>query len=677
VIITRHNAQTGRGQEQAVARLLSEAYEAAADALRFQEESTLAWQVRRVFERSQEADASVTINAGEYNETRGISYSQTGRRARGRLLSLENDSPLTEDERIHYRLAKAASGEKIKPGTTFLDGLELPEKLARSLAVPKIGELSLVEAVGRREPLIAALTEKLVEKRGEGSTSELQDRYGDEFFRMTLFIGALERALALACGLSFEITLDDRVLVAGQSVTARLVLRNGGALRFPAVIHLPESLAPSDETALTRRIDSLDLVPGGVITREAVYETPKAIAITLPHTSQLYKESYYPVGSSLPGSLTPEPFGVRLFASAEIGIGITSIMLPALIRFDVVSPVEIATTPFLVVKDWDKPREAEIVIRALNRTRGELEGALWVVPLALAQDDYEPVHIKFGREDEEAIVRLRLALPIAKPPVSPDILIEFRREKPAPQDALGSFTIKVRLMGFEVAEGLNVGYIPGPASWIPIALSHLGVSHSELSADQIRSGGQGDAEPAGRPRSACGDLSRFQTILVGDRALSSMSEFPSISHCLLEYVRRGGRLVVFYQRAVDWNTESERREIAPFPIRLSGERITQEKAGVRLIEKAHPLLTKPNAITEQDFSGWVRHRALYLPDEWDGHYTTILESYDPGEKPHQGGLLVTKSGEGTYIYMGYDLGRQIQGMNPGAFRLLANLISPQ
>jgi hypothetical protein len=312
----------------------------------------------------------------------------------------------------------------------------------------------------------------------------------------------------------------------------------------------------------------------------------------------------------------------------------------------------------------------------VNRARGELEGALWVVPLALAQDDYEPVHVKFAREDEETVVRLRLALPVTKPPVSPDILIEFRREKPAPQDALGSFTIKVKTIDFEVRENLQVGYIPGPDSWVPFALSQLGVAHSELLLSvQTRPSDQRKAELADRPRRVCVDLSGFQTIIIGDRALSSQGELPLLGDCLLEYVRRGGNLIVFYQRAEDWDAAPERSHIAPFPLRLGGEHITQETAPVKALAKDHPLLTKPNIITEKDFGGWVKHRALYLPTVWDGQYSPILESSDSGQEPHRGGLLFTKLGEGTYIYISYDIGRQVMATNPGAFRLLANLIS--
>jgi LmbE family N-acetylglucosaminyl deacetylase len=674
VIITRHSPQSGTGQQQAVARLLLESFEAAADPERFQEANTLAWQVRRLFERSDEAEGGLTINSGEYDHTRGITYARLGQRALARLTVSRNHRP--QAEKTRYRLVRPSTGEKIDPGGTLTSGLELPEKIARSLAPPRVGDLGVTEAIARREPLVLALTEKLIEKRAEGSPPEMRDRYGEQFFRMVFFIGALERALALALGLSFEVRLDDRVLVPGQSVTARLSLSNGSNQRLPATFLLPESLPAGDRPPPTRRIDGLDLTAGGAVTREVSYEVPEKSALTLPHSSQLYKESYYPVGSSIPGALAPDPFGLKLLASAEVGVGLTSIIIPALVRFDIARPVEIATTPFLVVKDWNKPREVDIDLRIVNRTRGELEGALWVVPLALAQDDYEPVHVKFAREDEETVVRLRLALPVTKPPVSPDILIELRREKPAPQDALGSFTIKVKTIEFEVADSLQVGYIPGPDSWVPGALSQLGVAHSELLLSvQALSSDKGSAELAGRPRRVCVDLSRFKTIIVGDRALSSRSELPLLGDCLLEYVRHGGNLVVFYQRAEDWDAAPERRQIAPFPIHLGGEHINQEAAPVKVLEKDHPLLTRPNAITEKDFDGWIKHRALYLPTKWDGQYTAMLESSDTGQEPQRGGLLVTRLGEGTYIYVSYDIGRQVMAANPGAFRLLANLIS--
>ena len=50
-------------------------------------------------------------------------------------------------------------------------------------------------------------------------------------------------------------------------------------------------------------------------------------------------------------------------------------------------------------------------------------------------------------------------------------------------------------------------------------------------------------------------------------------------------------------------------------------------------------------------------------------------SPDPGQDPQLGGLLVAHPGKGTYIYVAYALYRQFPELIPGAYRLLANLLS--
>jgi hypothetical protein len=48
---------------------------------------------------------------------------------------------------------------------------------------------------------------------------------------------------------------------------------------------------------------------------------------------------------------------------------------------------------------------------------------------------------------------------------------------------------------------------------------------------------------------------------------------------------------------------------------------------------------------------------------------------DPGEAPLEGGLLAASLGQGTWVYTGLALFRQLPEGVPGAYRLLANLLS--
>jgi hypothetical protein len=108
---------------------------------------------------------------------------------------------------------------------------------------------------------------------------------------------------------------------------------------------------------------------------------------------------------------------------------------------------------------------------------------------------------------------------------------------------------------------------------------------------------------------------------------------------------------------------------------LSRDRVTDESAEVRFLAKDHPVLNFPNKITASDFEGWVQERGLYFPDEWASEFVPVLSMNDPNESPKQGSLLVAPFGKGYYVYTGLSFFREFPAGVPGAFRLLANMIS--
>jgi hypothetical protein len=105
------------------------------------------------------------------------------------------------------------------------------------------------------------------------------------------------------------------------------------------------------------------------------------------------------------------------------------------------------------------------------------------------------------------------------------------------------------------------------------------------------------------------------------------------------------------------------------------ERVVEEQAPVKLLDPANPLLTSPNLITAADFDGWIEERGHSFLDTWDPSFTPLTETADAGQDPQRGGLLVAHPGKGTYIYVAFALHRQLPELVPGAYRLLANLLS--
>ena len=89
-----------------------------------------------------------------------------------------------------------------------------------------------------------------------------------------------------------------------------------------------------------------------------------------------------------------------------------------------------------------------------------------------------------------------------------------------------------------------------------------------------------------------------------------------------------------------------------------------------------PIFTTPYAITPEDWAGWVQERGLYFPtDDADARYLRPLAMADAGEAPLTTGLLLAEVGEGTYLYSPLVWYRQLAALNPGAWRLFANLVS--
>ena len=208
-----------------------------------------------------------------------------------------------------------------------------------------------------------------------------------------------------------------------------------------------------------------------------------------------------------------------------------------------------------------------------------------------------------------------------------------------------------------VPENLRAGYIAAEGEPIPEALERLGIKVEKLDAAAL----------------AFSDLSGFDAIIVGVRAYELRPELPGANQRLLEYVSKGGTLVVQYNRDSVW----DKLQPAPYPAKIGNPtpRITDENSPVKFLKPDDPLLNRPNKITPDDFKGWVQERGLYFWKEFDAKYMALLAMNDPGEPDLNGGLVYTQYGKGTYIYTGIAFFRQLPEGVPGAYRLFVNLLS--
>jgi hypothetical protein len=206
-----------------------------------------------------------------------------------------------------------------------------------------------------------------------------------------------------------------------------------------------------------------------------------------------------------------------------------------------------------------------------------------------------------------------------------------------------------------ISRGKNIAYVMGAGDDVPESLRQIGYSVDILDPDQI----------------SATDLTPYHSVILGIRALNTVERLKFEMQHLLAYVNNGGTLIVQYNTSHRLVTDA----FAPYPIKLSRDRISVEQAPVEFLLPEHPVLNEPNKITQKDFDGWVQERGLYFPGEWDKRYQAILRINDPGEASTDSGLLIARYGAGYYIYSGLSWFRELPAGVPGAYRLFANILS--
>ncbi|MFV8394038.1 PIG-L family deacetylase [Flavobacterium sp. LB2P6] len=203
----------------------------------------------------------------------------------------------------------------------------------------------------------------------------------------------------------------------------------------------------------------------------------------------------------------------------------------------------------------------------------------------------------------------------------------------------------------------RIAYIMGAGDEVPSSLTQLGYTVTLLKPEEIT------------PEK----LENFDVVMTGVRAYNTVAALANKQNILFDFVKGGKTMLVQYNTPGDLVTEN----IAPYPLKLSRDRVTEEDAEVQFLAPNHPVLNFPNKITVKDFQGWKQEQGLYYPSEYDKAFTPILSSNDKGETPKNGALLIAPYGKGNYIYTGLSFFRELPEGVTGAYKLISNIISLQ
>ena len=231
-------------------------------------------------------------------------------------------------------------------------------------------------------------------------------------------------------------------------------------------------------------------------------------------------------------------------------------------------------------------------------------------------------------------------------------LIEINYNHIPKQSVLLNSEAKIVRLNIEKS-GNNIGYIKGAGDLIPESLRQIGYQVEEIMPSEINEV----------------KLQKYDAIILGIRAYNVIDNLKFKQKYLLDFVENGGNLIVQY------NTDRGVDVAAPFMLKLSNDRVTDESSEVLFLDEAHPILNFPNKITQDDFKGWIQERGLYFPSSWGEEFTPIFSMHDKGESPKKGSLLIAKFGKGNYIYTGLSFFRELPSGVSGAYKLFANMLS--
>ena len=98
----------------------------------------------------------------------------------------------------------------------------------------------------------------------------------------------------------------------------------------------------------------------------------------------------------------------------------------------------------------------------------------------------------------------------------------------------------------------------------------------------------------------------------------------------------------------------------------------------KLLVPTHPAFTFPNTIGDSAWANWVQERGQYFLGQKDPKYVDLIsfvDSFPDNPGVQLGGLVEARYGRGRWVYIGLGLWRQLPAGTPGAYQLMANLLS--
>jgi hypothetical protein len=580
-------------------------------------------------------------------------------------------------------------------GLTRFAGARQSDTLVRGLAVASAHVAAAIKALSETgpsaavQPLVYGLSAVRELRSNLQSAVESEEGRYEIDFRLAQKEQQFQDALVLAQSLRIDATANDGLIVAGQPLSVTVAIGNRGASEVPLGSITLVGLEGQSGCAVQA------VAPRVPFTCTATARVPATAALTGPYWERPEDAGRATFANDAPFGLPfrPTPFKVRIEMGIS-GIAVTR-EVPVQFRYegaglvgekrmelDVVPAFAVDLSPKIVVVPLRagsgaaaQTRARELRVTVVNGGKGAASATVRLKTPAGWTVSPESAAVAFSREDEAVTSRFTVMPPAQTPAGEVAITAEVAGEK---SNGGGTFstgyqvieyphtqrrhklipaTATVKVIDVQVAPALAVGYIMGVGDQVPAALQQLGVTLSFIDPDEL----------------AWGNLSNYQTIITGVRAYERRADLRANNHRLIQYVENGGTAIVQYNKM-----EFNQAQYGPFAAEVSSNRITDERAPVKLLVPGHQVFTWPNRIDDAAWQGWVQERGLYFLGQKDAKYVDLVEMEDPfpyNSGAKRGALVEARHGKGRWVYVGLGLWRQLPAGTAGAYKLMANLAS--
>jgi LmbE family N-acetylglucosaminyl deacetylase len=666
------NEPSTHGHHRAINVITVKAFKDAADPNVFPQHMQMGlhpWQIKKLYVPGQKDSHTVSVPVGEYDEIYGASYLQLGEESRFMHKSQGMGRHYDEGPSFSYYTLEKSIVPAKKKEKDFFEGIAYTfedlarevsgkpggEKVAQDLRTLQKDSQEVIAAYPRFADVAREVHEMLADVNQ--AMSDVRGSKLDEATKVDLLHRLegkqkqLNRASAEALSLVVKVKPEAGELVAGQTTKVTVTVYNGGRVNVKNVtltLNVPNGwrAKPLGET----RFEQVGYNQTAAVTYE----------VSVPKDAPLF-HPYEP--PKVTADVIYSAFGTTASNHAEPANAVA--VLPSF---------ALSLTPGATVLNTLKPEQpipVKVTVRNYHPGAAQTDVSLQVPEGWAVEPAAQPLQFAAKGETKSVAFTVKPSAAVEQGKYTVTAVARSGSSESRhgaqvinyPHIGKTYFVqpaeLTIQAFDLKVPEGLKVGYVSSGFDNIDQYLEQVGVHVTRLSAKDIESG----------------DLSQYDTIVLGIRAYGFRPELIPSNGRLLKYVENGGNLVVQYHKPEDkWKPE-----LAPYPITIGTPliewRVTDETSKVTILAPDHPIFQQPNKITEEDWNNWIQDRSAYNPSKWGDEYVELISNGDPGEKEFTGTFLTANYGKGTYTYSSLVWYREIPALVPGAIRMFVNMIS--